>query len=111
MARYARSQGKGPAKKKRKDKLKASVHFIANEKDDTLTTIEKNDGNPRVTSEEISPYVDKYMGGKDPGIRIKQLEGRGSANPIKGGGKGATRTTKGKANTYRYQYNKLKRSR
>ncbi len=53
MARYATSQGKGPKKNKRRDKLKASVHVDAPKGSDKNSTKRRvihkiNDGDPTV---------------------------------------------------------------
>lgn len=47
MARYARSQGKGPQKRKR-DKLKASIHYDLPHGKERGTKTQINDGDPGV---------------------------------------------------------------
>jgi hypothetical protein len=95
MARYARSQGKGPKKSKR-DKLKASAHYtsISERRGDkvrakTKVTL-KNDGDPHV-------YADKKFteikGGTSTSGRTRvKTKNPKYANPLKGKPKGATKT-------------------
>ena len=64
MARYAKSQGKGPKKQKNKDKLKASVHYDRVYNNDRKTAIYKE---TKLNDGDKSSYYDGHHAGPGPG--------------------------------------------
>ena len=94
MARYARSQGKGPQKKKRNKNNRASISIRSAEgtygtvaKLNMRNVTKKNDGDPHVYYEHTKKNVTKS--GTTKSTYKTKVKDKKAANPVKGKGKGA----------------------